>query len=172
MQLTVTRHGAIVAIEPAGSIDARAARDFEQQVLGHLASGTRQLMIDLAKVDLMTGPGIRVLILLAQRLQAAGGALMLCALNEQMRSAFDVAGLSQQFQFAASRTEALARLEAIASGSPAARQASKLSRLAVRLLHDADGLPETPRMADAPAVSEPSDLAQRVAALLAADEPG
>ena len=163
MQLTVTMHGSIAAIEPAGSIDARASLDFKRLVLERLAGGTRQFVIDLAQVDHMTGEGIRVLLMLALKLKDADGALVICSLNEQMRRAFEVSGFNQ-FQFAVSRSEALAQLSAAAGRSPAAptRASSKLSRLTARLLDDTVGPPRSAQPPPAP----PSELAKRVALLL------
>jgi stage II sporulation protein AA (anti-sigma F factor antagonist) len=172
LQITVTTHGTIVAVEPAGSIDAKASREFERQLLQQLATGTRHVIVDLAKVDLMTSSGIRVLMLLAKRLQAADGALVLCGLNPQMRSSFDVAGLDQRFRFVAARSDAMAALSAAMNGAPvAARPASKLSRMAARLLDEAEsrsGKPPAPARAVSSGVSE---LAHAVASLLAIDDP-
>jgi stage II sporulation protein AA (anti-sigma F factor antagonist) len=172
LQITVTTHGAIVAVEPTGSIDAKASREFERQLLQQLATGTRHVIVDLAKVDLMTSSGIRVLMLLAKRLQAADGALILCGLNQQMRSSFDVAGLDKRFWFVAARSDAMAALSAAVNRSPVdARPASKLSRMAAWLLDEAEssgGRPPAPARPESPGVSE---LARAVASLLAIDEP-
>jgi stage II sporulation protein AA (anti-sigma F factor antagonist) len=172
LQITVTTHGAIVAVEPAGSIDAKASREFERQLLQQLATGTRHVIVDLAKVDLMTSWGIRVLMLLSKRLQAADGALVLCGLNQQMRSSFDVAGLDQRFRFVASRSDAIAALSAEVNGVSAdARPASKLSRIAARLLDEVGSRGERPRSPARPVKSGMSELAHAVASLLANDDP-
>jgi stage II sporulation protein AA (anti-sigma F factor antagonist) len=171
LQITVTTHGAIVAVEPAGSIDAKASREFERQLLQQLATGTRHVIVDLAKVDLMTSSGIRVLLLLAKRLQAADGALVLCGLNQQMRSSFDVAGLDKRFSFVAARSDAMAALSAAVNRAPGdARPTSKLSRMAAWLLDEAEssgGRPPAPARPQSPGTSE---LARAVASLLAIDD--
>jgi stage II sporulation protein AA (anti-sigma F factor antagonist) len=172
LQITVTTHGAIVAVEPAGSIDAKASREIERQLLQQLATGTRHIIVDLAKVDVMTSSGIRVLMLLAKRLQAADGALVLCGLNQQMRSSFDVAGLDKRFQFVAARSDAMAVLSAAVNGASLdARPASKLSRMAARLLDEADHSGGRPPAAARPVTSGVSELAHAVASLLAIDDP-
>jgi anti-anti-sigma factor len=173
MQFTVTAHGSIAVLEPAGSIDARASLDFQRLVLDHLTAGTRQFVIDLAQVDHMAGSGIRVLILLALRLKAAEGALVICSLNEQMRRAFEVAGLSQQFQFAVSRNEALALLSApVGPHTARSRAASKLSRRVARLLDDTGGTLHSQRPPGGSGPTTTSELTRRVATLLAAGEIG
>jgi stage II sporulation protein AA (anti-sigma F factor antagonist) len=172
LQITVTTHGAIVAVEPAGSIDAKASREFERQLLQQLATGTRHVIVDLAKVDLMTSSGIRVLMLLTKRLQADDGALVLCGLNQQMRRAFDVAGLDQRFRFVATQSDAMAALSAAVNGAPvAAHPASKLSRMAARLLAEAERRDGKPPASARPVSSGMSQLAHAVASLLAIDDP-
>jgi len=172
LQITVTTHGAIVAIEPAGSIDARGSREFEREALARLAAGTRHVIVDLAKVEIMTSHGIRVLLLLAQRLQAVDGALVLCGLNEQMRSEFVVAGLAQGFQFVPTQADALRALSAAIDSAPAAtRTASKLCRMAARLLEDTGRIAGKRRASESPPMSGAPELARAVASLLALEDP-
>jgi anti-anti-sigma factor len=139
-----TPEDAVAVIEPAGVIDTRASIAFEKQVVELLAAGKRLFAIDFSKVDLITSAGIRVLVMLAQRLQG-NGAMVLFALGEQVRTVFDVAGLMRQFRVAASRQEALQMLSADRQArAPAAAPSSKVARLAMRLLAgDADAAPET-----------------------------
>jgi stage II sporulation protein AA (anti-sigma F factor antagonist) len=171
LQITITTHGAIVAVEPAGSIDAKASREFERQLLQQLATGTRHIIVDLAKVDLMTSSGIRVLMLLAKRLQAADGALVLCGLNQQMRSSFDVAGLDKRFRFVAARSDAMAALSAEVNGAAVdARPASKLARMAARLLDEPGSRGGRSSAPARPVSSGTSELAHAVASLLANDQ--
>jgi stage II sporulation protein AA (anti-sigma F factor antagonist) len=152
----------IAVIEPVGVIDTRASIAFEKQVVELLAAGKRLFAIDFSKVELITSAGIRVLVMLAQRLQGSG-AMVLFALGEQVRTVFDVAGLMRQFRVAASRQEAVQQLSADPHArTPAAAPSSKVARLAMRLLAgDADVVP-----AGGAGRASPSPLAVEVATLL------
>jgi stage II sporulation protein AA (anti-sigma F factor antagonist) len=172
LQITVTTHGAIIAIEPAGSIDARASREFEREALARLAAGTRHVIVDLSKVESMTSYGIRVLLLLSQRLQAVDGALVLCALNEQTQSEFEVSRLAQGFQFVPTQADALRALSAVIESAPAAiRTASKLCRMAARLIEDTERIAGKRLASASPPMSGAPELARAVASLLALESP-
>ena len=85
-----SRQGDAVVIEVGGLIDTRASTDFERQTLEVFNSGSRLIAIDFAAVDLITSAGIRVLVMLAQRLHGVGGELVLCALGAKVRAVFEV----------------------------------------------------------------------------------
>ena len=72
-------------------------------------------MIDLAGTQYISSAGLRVLLLLAKKLRAARGDLVLCALGPTVRQVFELAGFLSIFRVEPSRTQALARL---ASPSP------------------------------------------------------
>jgi anti-anti-sigma factor len=139
VQLKSSRQGDVVIIEPAGLIDTKASMDFERQILDLFNGGSRLFAIDFAKVDLITSSGIRVLVMLAQRLHGVGGGLVLCALGERVRIVFDVSGLMRQFQIVASQKDAVAHLSAVAGAvTSAPATGSKLSRLAKHVLGGKD----------------------------------
>jgi anti-anti-sigma factor len=99
----------IAVIEPAGAVNARAAVALEREVLQHFEKGKRSFVVDFAKVDLFTSAGIRVLVMLRQRLPAVGGQLVLAAMSPHVRMVFDVAGLTSQFAIVDTRAEAVVR---------------------------------------------------------------
>jgi stage II sporulation protein AA (anti-sigma F factor antagonist) len=137
MRIDSEKDGARATITPSGLIDTRASQEFEQHVVGLFNDGVRSVIVDLSKVDLITSAGIRVLVMMGQRLQRSGGGLVLCALSETVRGVFDVAGLLNQFPIAATRDEAAKQLAA--SSTPAAAPSgSKLTRLLCRLLEEGD----------------------------------
>ncbi len=135
MDLTVDKTGDVVVLEPAGAITARAAAEFERAAEQQISGGARRLAVDFGKVDLITGDGLRVLVLLAQHLRGADGKLILFGMSDAVRSVFEAAGLLTQFQIVEARAEAVARLEA-ATAPRRAAAASKLARLTARLLSD------------------------------------
>jgi anti-anti-sigma factor len=130
MDVKITDESGVILLEPAGAIDTRSSIEFERKVLEALESPSRRFAVDFGHVDLITSAGIRVLVMLAQRLRALDGRLVLCGFNEQIQTVFEIAGLAQHFQIAATRQDAMARLD---EPTPAAK-ASRISRFAARLL--------------------------------------
>lgn len=147
MRIDSEKDGTRATIAPSGLIDTRASQEFEQHVVGLFGDGVRSVIVDLSQVDLITSAGIRVLVMMGQRLQRNGGGLVLCSLSETVRGVFDVAGLLNQFRIAATRDEAAKQLATL-SAPAAAPAGSTLTRLLQRLL--VEDTPDSSRSGDAP----------------------
>lgn len=167
MEITSSSQDGVAIVEPSGVIDTRGSIVFEQSIVDLLEGGKRQFAVDFTRVELITSAGIRVLVMLAQRLSGIDGALVLFALRNDVLKVFDIAGLMSQFRVAATRDEALQHLAADPSAHGAASSpSSKVSRLIMRLLAgdaDADPLPGAARAAAGGAKSQ---LTVEVASLL------
>jgi anti-sigma B factor antagonist len=127
MQIEEKRYDEIILLGPRGDLDAQGSQDLEQKLLSLLDGGARSLVIDFTHVDQLTGPGLRVLVMVAGNLEGVEGDLVLCSLNEQVSAVFEVSGLVDYFSFASSRQEAIEQL--LSTQRP-----SKLSILALKLL--------------------------------------
>lgn len=110
MEITATVDGARATIAVVGTIDTRASSDFESEMLKAVQAGAKQVIVDFAKLDLVTSAGIRVLVMMAKRLKGSGGGLVLCSLSADVRRVFDISGLTSQFRIAATRADAMAAL--------------------------------------------------------------
>ena len=137
MHINVVRDGPVAIIELDGLIDTRASQQFEKEAAALLDGNATAVVVDFAKVPLVTSAGIRVLFMMGQRLQRCGGGLALCCLSDRVRSVFEVAKLLQQFRIADTRPDAVAQLAAVAVKPAAAAPAkSKLTRLVGQALVD------------------------------------
>jgi anti-anti-sigma factor len=115
LKLNVSCEGGVVVLEPAGSLDRNAARDLHQQGAELLRSGERLFVIDLGRTQHISGPGLRVLLMLTRQLQAMGGSLSLCAVQPEAGEALRLAGLTRLFSITNTRDEALQRLSSDAA---------------------------------------------------------
>lgn len=123
----------IAVIEPEGAVDTRSAQDFEKAILARLAEEVARFIVGFEKVELISSAGLRVLVMLAKRVDQASGGLVLYGLSDHVRTVFDVTGLTDHFVIAATEGDALARLQSPRDeGSEGAR--GKLSDLVARLL--------------------------------------
>jgi anti-sigma B factor antagonist len=64
-------------------------------------------VVDLSQLDYVSSSGLRVFLLAAKRLQATDGKIVLCALKDQIRQVFDLAGFSSFLSTYGSRAEAI-----------------------------------------------------------------
>ena len=97
MQIAEARVDGIVAVAPTGRIDTTTAPVLEQHLNALLARGERRLVVDFAGVDYISSAGLRVMLLLARRLQDAGGRLGLCGMGDAVRQVFQLAGFLPLF---------------------------------------------------------------------------
>lgn len=160
MTVTTTIDGRVATIVIDGTIDTRAAADFEAALTQAVDGGARALVLDFQKVDLITSAGIRVLVLFTKRLAGLGGGLALCAVTPDVRRVFEIAGLASQLRMYDTRAAALAALPGAAPAPPP--KGSRVTRLVGSLLGGRGAAPATaPRD-----TSRTSRLARDVADLL------
>jgi anti-anti-sigma factor len=112
MQINESHEAGSLIVSPNGRIDSTTSPKLEQRLGEIVARGERRLVLDFADVEYISSAGLRVMLALAKRLQAGGGALVLCGMTPPVRQVFDLAGFLPLFAVDASRAAALARLPA------------------------------------------------------------
>ena len=164
MDLRDSRHGDVVVLEVAGDLDSRTAHEFEKRIVDLLGEGSRRFAIDFRKVDQLTSAGLRVLVMLANRLAGIDGRLALAAPNDHVRQVLEISGLTGYFHVTASREEAIVQLSSVATPS-------RVSVLAMKLLaggteSGARGKRSTVGDPPKPAGASSSKLSSQVAEIL------
>ena len=96
---------AVLVIE--GRLDAKTVPDAQTHFIQTIDGGERKVVIDLARVDYVSSAGLRVLLIAAKRLKAAGGELRICNLNALVAEVFELSGFSTIFAVFGSESEAL-----------------------------------------------------------------
>jgi anti-sigma B factor antagonist len=107
MDISEDRKADAVILALSGKLDATTAKTFEDKILGVINSGTQRLVVDLSQLEYVSSSGLRVFLLAAKRLQATDGKIVLCALKDQIRQVFDLAGFSSFLSTYGSRDEAI-----------------------------------------------------------------
>jgi anti-anti-sigma factor len=80
-----------------GRIDASSAKELEQHCTQVIETGERHLVFDFTNIDYISSAGLRVVLLVAKQLNAAGGSLKLCAMKEIILNVFEISGFSKLF---------------------------------------------------------------------------
>ena len=107
MDISEDRRADAVILALSGKLDATTAKTFEDRILGVINSGAQRLVVDLSQLVYVSSSGLRVFLLAAKRLQATDGKIVLCALKDQIRQVFDLAGFSSFLSTYGSRDEAI-----------------------------------------------------------------
>lgn len=127
MQVASTTKNGVTIVSPTGVIDTRSAQAFEAMMVKAFGEGVRSFAVDFSRVELITSAGIRVLVMMAHRLQRGAGGLVLFALGDRVRTVFEIGGLLQQFRIVTTEQQAL---EALSAPKPAkASEKARVSRL-------------------------------------------
>jgi anti-anti-sigma factor len=117
MEIRDVKQDGTTIVEPQGRVDSGSAPELESSLLGHVGAGETKLVVDLASVEYISSAGLRVLLMLAKKLQSTNGRLVLCAMPESVRLVFELAGFLPIFETEKTREAALARLASGAQSS-------------------------------------------------------
>ncbi|MBC6444838.1 MAG: STAS domain-containing protein [Alphaproteobacteria bacterium GM202ARS2] len=98
----------IVVATPQGSIDCSNADTFGEKFLP-LFEQARAVILDGSQLAFITSAGLRVL-LTAQQKSTPDKPFILCAINDNIRDVFRVAGLDALFHYADNQEQALEQL--------------------------------------------------------------
>jgi anti-anti-sigma factor len=108
MQIVEEKLGMVLAVALRGRLDAATSKTVEERLLGLIDSGEIRLVMDLAQLDYISSIGLRVLMLAAKRLRAAGGVIAVCALQPTVAQVFEIAGFTAIFKIFPNRAAAVA----------------------------------------------------------------
>jgi anti-anti-sigma factor len=110
MQIVDARLDGVVAVTPAGRIDTTTAPSLEQHLNALLTGGERRIVVDFSGVDYISSAGLRIMLLLARRVQEGNGRLCLCAMGDAVRQVFQLAGFLPLFVIRDSREAAVRQI--------------------------------------------------------------
>ncbi|HUX34932.1 MAG TPA: STAS domain-containing protein [Gemmatimonadaceae bacterium] len=108
MSFTITKQGDISVVEIDGQLIVANRQDLKQMMLDALDGGARKLLVDFTKTGYIDSSGLGVLVSLSKKIREQGGELRLAALNDDLRTLFELTKLDTLFQIADSREQALA----------------------------------------------------------------
>ncbi|HEY5218287.1 MAG TPA: STAS domain-containing protein [Gemmatimonadaceae bacterium] len=108
MSFAIITQGDVSIIEIDGQLIVGNRQELKQKMLDALDGGARKLLVDFAKTGYIDSSGLGVLVSLSKKIREQGGELRLAALNEDLRTLFELTKLDTLFQISDSREQALA----------------------------------------------------------------
>jgi stage II sporulation protein AA (anti-sigma F factor antagonist) len=97
MEFAHEQTGDVVIVRLAGRLDSGAAHSAEDGFNGVLGGGTPRLAIDMTKLDYISSAGLRVLLVVAKKVQQAKGKVALFGLSPNVSEVFSVSGFDTIF---------------------------------------------------------------------------
>jgi serine/threonine-protein kinase RsbW len=95
-------------LAPSGRLDANTAPAFEKEMLAGLDRAPRGMVMDFSGLGYVSSAGLRVVLLAAKKVKAAGGAFVLCGLAPPIAEVFRVSGFLSILTVEPDRASALA----------------------------------------------------------------
>jgi len=95
-----------VVLEIGGESDVYTAPRLRERLIEMVASGDKNIVVDLARVEFLDSTGLGVLVGAHRRLRATGGSLRLVCPHERLLKIFRITGLDSVFEIHSSVEDA------------------------------------------------------------------
>ncbi|HOK54083.1 MAG TPA: STAS domain-containing protein [Armatimonadota bacterium] len=110
---TYNLENGVPVIKLEGEVDVYTAPQLKQQMISLLESGTKQIVIDLTKVEYFDSTALGVLIGGLKRMRERDGNLSLICPNPRIRRVFEITGLDKVFDIYNSVDDARTGIELV-----------------------------------------------------------
>ncbi len=108
MELETTQYNRVTVVDVEGRIDSTTAADFDQEIMGLVESGHKNLLVDMSGVEFLSSAGLRTLVSARKALQDSGGQIKLAQPSQRVIDTLDIAGLDVLFESISDREAAIA----------------------------------------------------------------
>lgn len=108
MDISQERDGDVVVVRLSGRLDSGAAPSAEERLAAALVGEPPRVAIDMSELAYISSAGLRVLLVLAKKVQQAKGKVALGGLVDNVREVFTVSGFDTIFPIEADRAAAVA----------------------------------------------------------------
>lgn len=103
---TYTLEAKVPVIELEGEVDVYTAPRLKQQIINLLEGGSRDLIVNLSKVEYLDSTALGVLIGGLKRMRELDGNMVLVCPNARIRRVFEITGLDKIFDIYEAEEEA------------------------------------------------------------------
>lgn len=107
LHVSVTRHGAIAVVAPAGELDHHTADLLREPLDALVEEGFGNLVVDCAHLEFCDSTGLNVLLGTRLKAEAAGGAVHLAGMRPAVAKVFAITGAEAVFTVHDSLDDAL-----------------------------------------------------------------
>ncbi|HET7631582.1 MAG TPA: STAS domain-containing protein [Gemmatimonadaceae bacterium] len=108
MSYSISKQGDVSVVAIDGQLVVSNRQELKQGVLDSLEGGGRKFLVDFTDTSYIDSSGLGVLVSLSRKIRDHGGELRLAALNDDLRTLFELTKLDTLFQISDSRETALA----------------------------------------------------------------
>ena len=106
MTIVQRERDGVMELSISGRLDAVSAVEADRDFSSVIDAGHENLLVNLGSLDYISSAGLRVLLVVAKRIQQNGGKVVLCSLSPNVREVFEISGFSSIFKIFATDNEA------------------------------------------------------------------
>lgn len=107
LEIFIESEGDAKIVRPVGDIDLSGAPALRQQISQAQQENPSRLIVDLSGVPYMDSSGLATLVEAMQIARRNDAMLIICSLQDKVRSIFEIARLDMVFKIAQTREEAI-----------------------------------------------------------------
>jgi anti-anti-sigma factor len=107
MEISTRQQGEAWIVGLAGNLDSATSPKAQQELDAIVSGGAHRIAVDFSALDYISSAGLRVLLGIAKKVGAKGGALRTFGLNQTVKEVFDISGFSTILPVFASEADAL-----------------------------------------------------------------
>ena len=111
MEITQSKKDGVMVFEIMGRLDAVTATEAEEILLNLPEEENVAMLINLEKLEYVSSAGLRVLLMVAKKIQGIGGKVALSNLSELVKEVFDISGFSSIFMIVDNEEDGLKQLQ-------------------------------------------------------------
>ncbi len=111
MNIEVTQQGDIQVLHCGGSLDADTAPAFKKVAFDLVGTGTNRIVLDCSNLTFIDSMGLGVLISLLRRVRQRDGDVKVAALNDEVKTIFEITRLHRLFEVCSDWNAAVRRFE-------------------------------------------------------------
>lgn len=106
LPVSITQEDGHVIVRPTGEIDLSRAPSFRESLMRVSQQRPHRMIVDLEDVSYMDSSGVATLVEAMQTARKSGYSLVLCRMDDRVRSIFEIAKLDVVFKIVGSLDEA------------------------------------------------------------------
>jgi anti-sigma B factor antagonist len=110
MQIHETRQDDVLVVGVQGRLESAYSAEFETRLLKLIDGGERRMCIDCGELTYLNSTALRAFLVVAKRMGAVGGKMVISDLCAQTRKVFEVIGFTKIMTLVSTREEGLQHL--------------------------------------------------------------
>jgi len=111
LQITRSEAEGVVVLSPAGRLDPMTSAQMTDELSSLIQAGKNRLVLSLGALEYISSAGLRALLMGAKQVEASGGKMVLCELQDYIKEVFDIAGFGVVMPIVTSLEDARRELE-------------------------------------------------------------